>query len=860
MKTEVGISSSFAFLLLIAGCDPTGSGSCPSGHVAVFNDLCSEETMCCPVENPVFEDDCLCHSTATQQCSSNCYDDWIGDDYCDSACNNSACGYDSGDCDSPPSAEECGTTADCNDNDACSTDACVNGSCVYTAIDCDDGLFCNGAETCDAGIGGCVAGSRPCSDDPDNGTESCAEGDVEAVCTPTGQALMAEVPATRSVAGRIIVPAESPLRLEELTIISAGAEAQVGMDGSFGALAVWDQGDGQFLFVERSDGTSVMLAYVEPANANTGFVDVGAPQMANALIALHPAIAELPDAHRRELLAIARQHPQYSQLVNLITDALRTSPFTISDYDSFPGIYETSAEIGNDAAESWSADPRRNLSTKSLTVLYRVVGPTNDPHLDDAPGQGMMLINPHLLFYGVSWSGSTSDWTLLKGQDGIVQIIPPQWSQDDITKTITLPDGQYTVVFYKGKGAFFSSNPPERTAARANSLKIVLLGLNAVAPPGALSVISSLANNNDIIEAWLDNPTQEHESLFESIAASGLELSSNPLRWLDDLNHILTSTREYEGSLIQKVAHLFYREGFDGRSYWRQFKSAGKWLDKISRAIKLYDIANKFVPFAGQTFFYRNEYRYTITVTGGIINTGSSLVPPMARVTASGYRPAIGEPVLLDATASTDESTPFDQLEIRWDFQADNAFDTDWSTTKTAEYTFTQLKDQAVTVEVRDADGLTSGAQAYFYVGSTVDAYKVVLRWGESPHDLDLHLWTPQISGSEYHVSYRDLFSDVSQPPYVRLDVDDTSSYGPEKMLFESMFSGNYVVAIYNYSGSPSIMTSQAMVEIQDSAGLPVQAFSVPTEGAGRWWYVCDIEGSTKAITPVNVIQAESPR
>lgn len=64
-----------------------------------------------------------------------------------------------------------GTCGVCTDGVACTNDACVGGACVSTPNDgnCDDGTFCNGAETCQAGFG-CVSGANPCT-----GTQVCIE-------------------------------------------------------------------------------------------------------------------------------------------------------------------------------------------------------------------------------------------------------------------------------------------------------------------------------------------------------------------------------------------------------------------------------------------------------------------------------------------------------------------------------------------------------------------------------------------------------------------------------------------------------------------------------------------------------------
>ena len=84
---------------------------------------------------------------------------------------------------------QAGTPIDCDDGVSCTSDTCnePSGSCSSTPDDtlCDDGLFCNGVETCDAGLD-CLAGTEPCTlgevclEDSDtcctSSTEVCNDG------------------------------------------------------------------------------------------------------------------------------------------------------------------------------------------------------------------------------------------------------------------------------------------------------------------------------------------------------------------------------------------------------------------------------------------------------------------------------------------------------------------------------------------------------------------------------------------------------------------------------------------------------------------------------------------------------------
>ena len=75
---------------------------------------------------------------------------------------------------------QAGTAPDCSDGVACTDDSCDEGTdaCDHVANDanCDNGLYCDGAETCDPGLD-CQAGTAvDCDDGVGCTTDSCDEG------------------------------------------------------------------------------------------------------------------------------------------------------------------------------------------------------------------------------------------------------------------------------------------------------------------------------------------------------------------------------------------------------------------------------------------------------------------------------------------------------------------------------------------------------------------------------------------------------------------------------------------------------------------------------------------------------------
>ena len=131
--------------------------------------------------------------------------------------------------------------------------------------------------------------------------------------------------------------------------------------------------------------------------------------------------------------------------------------------------------------------------------------------------------------------------------------------------------------------------------------------------------------------------------------------------------------------------------------------------------------------------------------------------------------------------------------------------------------------------------------------------YRIVLRWGETPRDLDSHLVANQSNGSGYHVYYS---SKNPSPYYANLDVDDTTSYGPETVTitkFSSLYNIKYAVHDYtnrSSSSSTALSNSGATVDVYKGSQL-LRSFSVPTNRGGTEWDVFAFDANGNII-PIN--------
>lgn len=117
--------------------------------------------------------------------------------------------------------------------------------------------------------------------------------------------------------------------------------------------------------------------------------------------------------------------------------------------------------------------------------------------------------------------------------------------------------------------------------------------------------------------------------------------------------------------------------------------------------------------------------------------------------------------------------------------------------------------------------------------------FTAVLIWDVNPRDLDSHLIKYNTNGSEqYHIFYSNKSVTGSAD---RLDLDDTSSYGPETITIDEIDnSAHYIYAVHHFAGSGSISSSsQAKVSLQTATENML--LNAPVSGSGIWWKVFEI-------------------
>ncbi len=171
--------------------DPCDDGNaCTTGDVCGGGDCAGPTPLDCDDDEVCTDDACdtgtgCTHEDNTDPCSDgnpctqvdtcaggSCVGDSPVD--CDDAepCTDDGCNTGTGEC------THSDNTDTCEDGNNCTIDdVCAGGTCTSTPVVCDDGVFCNGVELCNAGSGDCDLGTPPsCDDTVVCTTDSCDGG------------------------------------------------------------------------------------------------------------------------------------------------------------------------------------------------------------------------------------------------------------------------------------------------------------------------------------------------------------------------------------------------------------------------------------------------------------------------------------------------------------------------------------------------------------------------------------------------------------------------------------------------------------------------------------------------------------
>ncbi|MFH1219367.1 MAG: PKD domain-containing protein [Candidatus Eisenbacteria bacterium] len=99
------------------------------------------------------------------------------------------------------------------------------------------------------------------------------------------------------------------------------------------------------------------------------------------------------------------------------------------------------------------------------------------------------------------------------------------------------------------------------------------------------------------------------------------------------------------------------------------------------------------------------DRRCGITYTSNLASTSYGNTAPIASFTVNPTSGTTATVFQFDASSSSDTENPVSALQVRWDWENDGTWDTDWSTAKTASHQYSTPGTKTIRLEVKDTEG-----------------------------------------------------------------------------------------------------------------------------------------------------------
>jgi len=136
---------------------------------------------------------------------------------------------------------------------------------------------------------------------------------------------------------------------------------------------------------------------------------------------------------------------------------------------------------------------------------------------------------------------------------------------------------------------------------------------------------------------------------------------------------------------------------------------------------------------------------------------------------------------------------------------------------------------------------------------------RVVLIWGQFPADLDSHLNGPMDNGNSFHIYFENMKHNYNSKTYAMLDVDDTTSYGPETTSVYIASEGTYTFRVHDYTNrnlsySKAMSLSGAQVKLYIAGKSDAIVYNVPTKEGTIWTVFSVTNGVVKNINAMGYV------
>ncbi len=196
----------------------------------------------------------------------------------------------------------------------------------------------------------------------------------------------------------------------------------------------------------------------------------------------------------------------------------------------------------------------------------------------------------------------------------------------------------------------------------------------------------------------------------ESVELPVAEFVISPAK--GDVNTTFTFNAATSHQFNNDTTGLLFRWDFENDGIWDTEWSKGKTYYKRYVTPGYYNVGLEVKAPGGLIAWVSRSLWVT---EGGATNEET----PVATFTVSPTQGDVGTVFTFDASGVSDAQDPTDQLKVRWDFNGDGTWDTDWNTHKITTHVFNASATYTVNLQVMDTDGHTAITSRNITVGTT---------------------------------------------------------------------------------------------------------------------------------------------
>ncbi len=510
-----------------------------------------------------------------------------------------------------------------------------------------------------------------------------------------------ETIALRRVSGTVALPEGAVADVAEFDVVSIAERAEVGADGTYSVL-IPDNDRAQVVAVVDGDGAPALLGYV-PQDETTD-ITIDATSTALSLVMMNPYLLMFSSSDRNEVVAAAQAKATWPDIVAAAEAVVASSSSSRLEGNLEPALMQLASELLIDVLDDHS-EPLEPLAS---------------PWIEDADGDDIACVNPDPVYYAGRLTTVGGGDTLLflvdssRNRVRVTPSWPPVVDAVAATKTyVDLGDGTYDVAFFRGSFRTFDATTGDGLASTWNAARMVtsLVGLlGGVSPEADASALD------------LDS--------VETGALAGRIGSADTYGFVEGVMGLVSERADL-------FAAWFWGEENDACADY--LEAVCPVVQGICFSTEVVSGGEKKIPVVSCLVAAEPEDAQRISQLDGVMTLAGSHSPPEAAFEVDPPFAAVGTLVEFDAGIVTDPDSEVASLEVRWDFENDGVWDTDWNAIKTTVTTFDTRGMHQVALQVRDEEHLNDTiVHAVNVGGSEETASHIVILRDEVP-------WSPTV-------------------------------------------------------------------------------------------------------------------